>query len=303
MTVIPVPKWGTRATATPRHVWGMYTVAVTPEWQQPIGDYLTSLGSARLSPGTIKLRSYHLRRFGSSIGLPPWAITTESIEAFIDAQEWSSNTARSAGVTLSSFFRWLHRRGLIDHDITEDLSVARPEHLEPRGRVATESDIAAGMERADPRTQLMLEIGAFGGLRACEIAVVHSDDVVTTDKGPQLLVHGKGRKQRLVPIPRTLARSIVAAHGYLFVGNVDGHLSAHYVGKLISRALPPGVTGHWLRHRFANVVIRGSRDIRALQRLLGHASLATTEVYLALLDDDVFDAAEHAHQIAGRRAA
>ncbi|WP_022899139.1 tyrosine-type recombinase/integrase, partial [Humibacter albus] len=70
----------------------------------------------------------------------------------------------------------------------------------------------------------------------------------------------------------------------LFPGRVDGHLSAAYVSKLISRALPEGVTAHPLRHRFASRAYAAERDIRAVQELLGHASVATTQIYTAVPD-------------------
>lgn len=95
----------------------------------------------------------------------------------------------------------------------------------------------------------------------------------------------------MIPVPSTLARDILAANGWLFEGNIDGHLSAAYVSKLISRALPEGWTAHTLRHRFASMAYIGAgKDIRAVQELLGHASVATTQIYTAV-EDDVMRAA------------
>ena len=99
-------------------------------------------------------------------------------------------------------------------------------------------------------------------------------------------VLGKGGRRRVVPLTRRLALELRALpRGYAFPGNADGHLSAAYVSKLISRALPEGVTAHMLRHRFASRAYVGSgRDIRAVQELLGHTSVATTQVYTAVPD-------------------
>ena len=91
---------------------------------------------------------------------------------------------------------------------------------------------------------------------------------------------------RVIPITNALAHEILAADGFLFPGQIDGHLSAAYVSKLISRALPEGWTAHTLRHRFASRAYVGAgKDIRAVQELLGHASVATTQIYTAVEDD------------------
>lgn len=132
----------------------------------------------------------------------------------------------------------------------------------------------------------MVRLAAHAGLRCCEICRVHRDDVAQTAAGYTLRVHGKGRKIRVIPITRALALEILAASGYLFPGQIDGHLSPAYVSKLVSRALPEGWTAHTLRHRFASRAFIGTgKDIRAVQELLGHASVATTQIYTAVEDD------------------
>lgn len=73
----------------------------------------------------------------------------------------------------------------------------------------------------------------------------------------------------------------------MFPAQIDGHMSAGYVTKLISRALPDGVTAHMLRHRFATVAYSGQKDLRAVQILLGHSSIATTQIYTEVPDDDL----------------
>lgn len=89
----------------------------------------------------------------------------------------------------------------------------------------------------------------------------------------------------------TLADALRQTHpiadGYLFPGTDDGHLSPRWVGKLMARALPDHWTAHTLRHRFATRAYRGSRNLRAVQLLLGHSSVATTERYTAVDDDEI----------------
>jgi integrase/recombinase XerC len=115
------------------------------------------------------------------------------------------------------------------------------------------------------------------------------------------MVHGKGGKQRIVPISDDLAEAIrqgaaghtpgSSSHCWLFPDGCGGHLSPQWVGELVKQALPDGYTMHSLRHRFASRAYRGTRNLRAVQTLLGHASIATTERYTAVDDDEARAAA------------
>ena len=139
----------------------------------------------------------------------------------------------------------------------------------------------------------MMRLAAEAGLRRAEVAQLHVRELLDID-GPALLVHGKGGKTRMVPISDLLAamlRDSAAGDGYLFPNGHGGHLSAGHVGKLVQRALPPEWTMHTLRHRYATRVYRGSHDIRAVQTLLGHASVLTTQRYAAIADDEIRAAA------------
>ncbi|MDO5633275.1 MAG: tyrosine-type recombinase/integrase, partial [Micrococcus sp.] len=98
-------------------------------------------------------------------------------------------------------------------------------------------------------------------------------------------VIGKGGKRRDVPLSARLALALRGrGAGWLFPGRIDGHLSAAYVSKRLSAALGDAGTGHQLRHRFASAAYRAERDLRAVQVLLGHASVATTQLYTAVPD-------------------
>lgn len=73
----------------------------------------------------------------------------------------------------------------------------------------------------------------------------------------------------------------------MFPGKVDGHVSAHTMGTLVSRLLPEGVTMHALRHRFATTTYHVDRDVFSVQKLLGHASPQTTQGYVAVNDSNL----------------
>lgn len=146
---------------------------------------------------------------------------------------------------------------------------------------------SAAIAAADSRVRLMLRLAAEACLRRAEVAKVHRHDLTRGPFGAELLVHGKGAKLRVVPISDDLAEAIACADGWLFPGDDDGHLSPRYVGDLVGDVLPAGWTMHKLRHRFATRAYRGTRNLRAVQTLLGHSSVATTERHTAVDSDEI----------------
>lgn len=259
-------------------------LSVPQRWGTELEQYAVWLSVAVGSIGTVKLRLYQLRRAAGTLEGGPWEQTLESLTAYLASQSWSPGTLRSGGAALRSFYGWAVTSGRV----TVDPTLGLPKVSAPPGkpRPASEVVVEAGLRERDERVQLMIRLAAQAGLRCCEIALVHVRDIHEDLVGWSLLVHGKGRKQRVVPLTDGLARALrlYGADGYLFPGQVDGHLSAAYVSKLVSRALPQGSTAHRLRHRFASRAYSGTGDIRAVQELLGHASVATTQIYTAVPD-------------------
>ena len=95
-------------------------------------------------------------------------------------------------------------------------------------------------------------------------------------------MHGKGDKDRLIPLPAGLGGMIRARSGWVFPSERGGHVSPRWVGQMCAAALPGDWTLHGLRHRFATRAYARSRDLRAVQELLGHASPAITQRYVAV---------------------
>jgi integrase/recombinase XerC len=132
----------------------------------------------------------------------------------------------------------------------------------------------------------MVRLAAECGLRRAEVAQVHSRDLVEDLTGWSLLVHGKGQRERMVPLPTLLGVELRAqAEGFVFPGDDAGHLSPRWVGKVVSRLLPEGFTMHSLRHRAASRWYGIDHDLLTVSELLGHASPVTTRVYVRLPDD------------------
>lgn len=261
--------------ATVRTVYFTLTV----RWREAIDGWGSYLISGSKPSTTLYLRQYHLRRFADQHGhLDPWEVTVDDLTAWLASYEWAPETRRSYQGSLRSFFHWAHVSGRVSVDPAALLPTIKPPDAQPRP--APEEFFRDALRQATPRIAMMVELAGFAGLRRGEIAQASREDVEPDPGGWVLFVHGKGRRERRVPLLPGFARELRAAQtGYLFPGSIGGHLSAPYVGKLISSVLPDGWSAHSLRHRFSAKFYEHERDIRATQQVLGHASVVTTQRY------------------------
>lgn len=143
------------------------------------------------------------------------------------------------------------------------------------------------MATATGRLTVILRLAGEAGLRRAEIAQVHISDLTEDLTGWSLLVKGKGGKMRTVPLADDVADLVARScreSGWALPGDDGGHLSPRWVGTIAAEALGP-YTLHQLRHRFATRAYAASRDLLAVQQLLGHASPATTQRYVRPPDD------------------
>lgn len=278
---------------------------VPGEWVRPIEDYLLTLAAGGQRAASLKLRRSHLATMARALGCAPKAVTGELLVGWFGKQtHWTPETRKGYRSAARGFFSWAYRTGRVPTYLGDELPKPRPPHGVPRP--APDHAWAAALAAADARTTLMLRLAGEAGLRRAEVARVHTRDLIDGVDGARLLVHGKGGKQRMVPIGEHLAalvrRGAVGhtpelaafghgADGWLFPGNDGGHLSPEWVGIIVSRVLPKGYGMHSLRHFYASRVYRGSRNLRAVQMLLGHQSIATTERYTAVDNDEIRAAA------------
>ena len=275
-------------------------------WQRCIDDYLLTLHAAGQRAATIRPREGTLCIAARGLDRPPADVTADMIVEWFGRQQHLAPEGRhSYRSTLRGFFAWLYETDRTAVYIADALPRVRIPKSPPRP--ATDQAWVAALERADARTELMLRLAAEAGLCRGEIAQVNIKDLVEVDGRRRLLVHGKGGKDRMVPISDYVAALIREAgtgggrwpsivickdpDGWLFPNGQGGYLTAMHVGKLIARALPDNWTAHTLRHRSATRVYRGSRNLRAVQELLGHESILTTERYVAVDDDEIRAAA------------
>lgn len=252
-------------------------------YQDEIRDVLESyrceLAAAGRSKGTIAVRMSHARRALESAGVRPKELERAHVIRWLGEGRWGPAARASARASIRSLVRFMVRSGVLEEDFTEEVEVVRI----PRSVPAPAADpvVAEAIAAADETVALAIEIMAVAGLRRSECARVRSEDVEAVGAGWVIRVVGKGGHERVVPIPSLLARKIRRRRGWCFPGGAQGHISAGWLGKRVSRALPEGVTAHKLRHRYATRAYAASHDLRAVQELLGHASVATTQVYVA----------------------
>lgn len=253
-------------------------------WEDALAGWTVALRAAGRAETTIATRTDHIRRLARSIGRGPWEVDGAALLAWAAGQSWARETRRSVRASLRGFYGWALRSGRVQTDPSLDLPTVKP--AAPKPRPAPERVYRDALAASDERTRLILRLAAEAGLRRAEIAVIHRRDLVADLLGWSLVVHGKGNRDRVVPLPTALALELQArGEGWAFPGDVDGHLSPRWVGKLAVRRMPNGWTLHTLRHRFASRAYSSERDLLAVQTLLGHASPVTTRRYVQLEDE------------------
>lgn len=248
-------------------------------WENDIQTYLSWLRAANQAKRSVNLRRKQLDRLARCFpDLTAWELTLEDLAWWLSGQDWVADTLSSHRSALRGFYKWGLATGRIDTDPSAALPSVKQKRA--RARPIPEHIITDALLEAGEREELMMRLGRYAGMRCCEIALVHRRDIVEDLLGWSIVVHGKGGHERLVPLEdRVLIAELLEHEGYIFRGSINGHLSAARVSELLSDALPGEYTGHQLRHSFGTTAYQLTGDIRAVQELLGHASVATTQIY------------------------
>lgn len=253
-------------------------------WVAAISRWLVALRAAGRPKSTLALREYQLGRLAAAVApCGPWDVCGAELVAWVGSQAWAPETLRSMRSAIRSFYRWAHAAGHLGSAADPALALPSVAPSPPDPRPAPEDAYRLALARADDRVRLMLRLAAELGMRRGEVARCHADDLERDLTGWSLRVHGKGRKVRSVPLTDALAAAIRrCGPGFIFPGNDGGHLSAPWVGRLVSRVLPAAWAMHSLRHRFGTVAFSIDRDLLTVQELMGHASPVTTRRYVML---------------------
>lgn len=239
------------------------------------------------SPGTIRLRRSHLMRLALAFRLPD--VDEDDLVSWLNSHDIAPSSRKSLMASVGSFYKWAVKTGRL----TDDPSLGMPSVHAPEGlpKPIPEAALELALSRADRETTLMLMLGAYAGLRRAEIAQVHSSHV----QGHLLIVKGKGGRTRRINLHARLIEPMARVEGWAFPSTVrhGQHVSPDYISSHLDAVLPEPYTPHSLRHRFATEVYRGTKDIRAVQALLGHSNIQTTVRYV-MVDEDALAAAVNA---------
>ncbi|WP_128773381.1 tyrosine-type recombinase/integrase [Actinomyces oricola] len=255
-------------------------IPVPVPWLGPLEHFETTMRAAGMRPATIATRARHIRRLARTIGAPPHAITPNALLEWAGNQDWAPETRHAYYVSIKEFYAAM---GADPSPAAVLPSISRPT---PPPRPTPEHVFAQALARADERTRAILTLAGCLGLRCAEITRVHRDDLADGPMGATLIVRAKGGHDRVLPLDDQLAslirrRTQASPEGWAFPSRDGGHIHPRWASKLASQVLPLGWTLHSLRHRFATVAYQADRDILAIQRLLGHSSVATTQRYTA----------------------
>lgn len=263
----------------------MHLVIISAAWAGAIADWTLFAHCQGWTKSTIRTRLDHLHVYARRLGVAdPWSVEPLQLVAWFNRQHWATETRRGHRATLRAFYGWAASEGLVEASPAAALPIVRP--APPRPNPCSESAYVEALAKAGVRERLMIRLGAEIGLRRAEVAQVHNSDLTRDLDGWSLRVHGKGGRERYLPLPPLLAQELLSLPaGWAFPGDDDGHLSPRWVGTLVSRLLPDPWTMHSLRHRFAARTHEVERDLVIVQELLGHASIVTTRNYVPVRRD------------------
>ena len=280
----------------------------TGQLGKPVGQFLRALHQRNAAANTILAYTKDLASFVEYIGnARPSQIDHVRIRGYLselyDRGLGKTSVARHLAA-VRSFYRWLAREGLVKQNPAALVSTPKlPKNLP---RVPTMEEINTVLDTDMPdsaafpeRDRVIMELLYGSGLRNSELVGINLDHIHWSNGA--VLVHGKGSKQRLVPLGESAA---VAIREYLphrqklladkkksnpaLLLNLRGtRLTTRSVGRIvkqiaIARGLPADVHPHTLRHAFGTHLLEEGADLRAIQELLGHERLSTTQRYTQL---------------------
>jgi integrase/recombinase XerC len=216
-----------------------------------------------------------------------------------------------------SFFKYLNREGVLPNNPARLMSTPRREKRLPSVLTVDDAQRLMDAPRQESSSQFrdraILETLYSTGVRASELTGINRDDINTDDR--LIRIRGKGRKERIVPIGK---KALEAIDAYLaqkgrtldasavFTGPSGKRLTARSVQRILENyrkllGLSRTASPHTLRHSFATHLLESGADLRAIQELLGHASLSTTQRYTHVNLDLLMESYDRAHPRARKK--
>ena len=293
-------------------------------------DFLRQLRERNASPHTIKAYTGDLDAFAAYLGARGWKtidhVVIRGFLSYLYDKGLSKTSVARALAAVRSLYRWLAQEGVVEQNPAKLVSTPRLPKKLPR--VPTIEEMNAVLDANMPevasfpeRDRLIFELLYGCGIRNSELVGINLDDISLSNQA--ILIRGKGKKQRYVPfggsalgalsvyLPwrqqlllglRNVSKSTSGAKttSALLVNQRGGRLTTRSVGRIVKRiavakGLSPDVHPHTLRHAFGTHMLEEGADLRAIQELLGHERLATTERYTQLSVKHVTNVYDRTH--------
>jgi len=284
-------------------------------------DFLRHLGERNASPHTIKAYTNDLANFSAYAGSRGWKqIDHVTIRGFL-SQLYEKGLSRTsvarALAAVRSLYQWLTQESVVEQNPAR--LVATPKLPKKLPRVPTIEEMNSALDSQMPETaafperdRLLFELLYSCGIRNSELTGINLDDIRMSAEA--ILIRGKGKKERYVPFGDSV-KSALAAYlparqqmlaearkntPALLINRRGGRLTTRSVGRIVkkiavAKGLSPDVHPHTLRHAFGTHMLEEGADLRAIQELLGHERLATTQRYTQLSVKQVLQVYDQTH--------
>ncbi len=298
-------------------------------------DFLRHLRERNASAHTIKAYTGDLDNFAAYMGARDWkTIDHIAIRGFLSQlydKGLSKTSVARALAAVRSLYRWLGQEGVVEQNPAKLVSTPRLAKKLPRVPTIEEMNYVLDGKMPEvasfpERDRLMFELLYGCGIRNSELVGINLDDVSLSNEA--ILIRGKGKKERYVPfggsalgalavyVPRrqqllatlqnrrknSISAQSVSVKGTsaLLINQRGGRLTTRSVGRIVKRiavakGLSPEVHPHTLRHAFGTHMLEEGADLRAIQELLGHERLATTQRYTQLSVKQVMNVYDQTH--------
>jgi integrase/recombinase XerC len=289
--------------------------------EEAVDDFLRHLRERNASPHTLKAYGQDLDAFSAYAGASTWKqLDHVRIRGFLSRlyeNGLSKSSVARALAAVRSLYRWLAREGVVEQNPAA--LVATPKLSKKLPRVPTIEEMNMVLDRPlaetvwfPERDRVLLELLYDCGIRNSELTGIDLDDIRHVDSA--ILIRGKGKKERYVPFgdsARTALQAYLPARqkllqkirkpsAALLVNQRGGRITTRSVGRIVKRiavscGLSPEVHPHTLRHAFGTHLLEEGADLRAIQELLGHERLSTTQRYTQLSMKQVMQVYDQTH--------
>ncbi len=288
-------------------------------WDVLLGEYEDHLRLGRqLSANTVRAYMTDVRQLAHALQIAPQNVTLQSLRGWLAKLLESgsaSSTVQRRVAAVRGFFAWATEQSLISENPA--VRLRSPKKTRRLPVVPAQRDVEEAMASTQARKEegplairdlAILEVLYAGGIRVAELCSLDLADV--DDERGLLRVVGKGNKERAVPMgaPARAAlaawrsvRSSLARQGNsnaLFVGARGGRIDPRVARRVVHQATSTSgseVAPHGLRHAMATHLLEGGADLRSVQEILGHASVATTQIYTHVSAERLRAAFRQAH--------